>query len=153
MRAGALLTLLLFAHLAMAQTTRKNPPTNVEKLCGKLVHSEDVPIKNSQNVFNTRSRNLPHIEVRLYRAEDILRCCDGLLLAAKTTTGRWGAFHFKEKGLTRGLYWIVVHPEGREYKLLLQYDAKKRREQLCSQTFWELNDAGDFWEAETVTLE
>jgi hypothetical protein len=153
MRLVSIFVLLVSTGSAMAQTNQNDPPQALEKLCGKLVHSEDVRVKNTQNTFETRTRNLPRVSVNLYRANDGQGCCDKSLLVAKATTTHWGAFHFDTKKTAGGLYWIVVKPEGRENKLLVRYSPKGSSKQLCYQTFWTVNDAGKFWISETVTLD
>jgi hypothetical protein len=95
------------ASIARAQSQPHNAPV-LEKLCGKLLHSEQVPLKNTTNTFEDRTKNLSHGMVQLYRADDDRPCCNGLFLAAETKTGRWGSFQLKEKGLAPGLYWVVV---------------------------------------------
>jgi hypothetical protein len=153
MKAISILVLFISVGSAMAPSSQKNAPSVVDRLCGKLIHSEDVRVKNTQNTFETQSRILPRVSVLLYRADDGHACCDELLLAAKTTTGRWGSFHFSTKKTSAGLYWIVVEPEGHENKLLVRYDPKGNSGQLCYQTFWVVNDAGNFWKSETVTVD
>ena len=149
-----------FATIALLVTVAKGQdrvqgarPPVVERLCGKLLHSEQVPIKNAVNTFEDKTRNLAHVTVKLYRADDDRLCCNGLSLAAETKTGRWGSFRLREKGLVGGVYWIVVRPTSREYRLLIRYEPKKNSDELCSQSLFELNDAGNFWKAEIVVLD
>jgi hypothetical protein len=105
------------------------------------------------NTFEDKTRNLAHVTVQLYRADDDRLCCNSLFLAAETKTGRWGSFHLKEKGLVGGLYWIVVRPTSREYQLLIHYEPKKSSDELCSWSLFELNDAGKFWKAGIVVVD
>jgi hypothetical protein len=151
MRVLSIAAMALLANIAQAQSQPHNAPV-LEKLCGKLLHSEQVPVKNTTNTFEDKTKNLSHVMVQLYRADD-RPCCDGLFLAAEAKTGRWGSFHLKEKGLAPGLYWVVARPNSREYRMLVRYEPKSGSEQLCSQSLFELNDAGNFWRAEIVVLD
>jgi hypothetical protein len=153
MRAISILALFMSVGSAMAQTSQKNAPAVVKNLCGKLIHSEDERVRNTQNTFETRTRNLPRASMRLYRADDGHACCAEVLLVAKTTTCRWGTFHFNTKKTAAGLDWIAVKPDGRENKLFVRYDPKRNSDQLCYQTFWEVNDAENSCISETITVE
>jgi hypothetical protein len=152
MRVLSIAAMAFVASIAQAQSQSHAAPV-VEKLCGKLLHSEQVPVKNTTNTFKDKTKNLSHIMVQLYRADDGRPCCDRLFLAAETKTGRWGSFHLKEKGLAPGLYWVVARPNWREYRMLVRYEPKSGSKELCSQSLFELNDAGNFWRAEIVVLD
>jgi hypothetical protein len=136
-----------------AQTAQRDAPTTVERLCRKLEHVQEIPVKTAQNTFVTEARKLPRVAVSLYPAEEGRECCSGASPIASTATGRWGSFRFNEKKLTSGLYWIVVKPSGREYRLLIQYAQKKNSDRLCSDTFWQVTEDGNFWKTETVFVQ
>jgi len=153
MRGAFLLALVSLAVVVNAQDAGKTEPPKVAKLCGKLQHTEDVPVKNAKNTFEEKVRNLPQVTVRLYSAKQGSECCNGMPLAAQAVTGRWGGFRFGSKNLIGGLYWLAVQTNGREYKLLFQYDPKLKSDELCSETFWRLNDAGQFWMGRTITVD
>jgi hypothetical protein len=153
MKLAVLFTLLFSAICAHAQNSRKNDPPAVVKVCGKLQHFAEVPVKNTKNTVEDKIRNLPRVTMLLYSAKDGHECCVGMSPVAQTTTGHWGAFHFGPNKLTSGLYWLVAQTNGREYKLLVRYDPKMKSDQLCHETFWELDNVGNFWKTETVTVD
>ena len=148
-----ILAVPFLASNGTAQTARGNAPTTVERLCGKVEHVREIPVKAAQNTFLTEARKLPRVPVSLYPAEEGRECCFGTSPIASTTTGRWGSFRFDENKLTSGPYWIVVKPNGREYRLLIQYARKKNSDKLCSDTFWQVTDDGRFWKTETVFVQ
>jgi hypothetical protein len=151
LRVLSIAAMAFLASIARAQSQPHNAPV-LEKLCGKLLHSEQVPLKNTTNTFEDRTKNLSHVMVQLYRADD-RPCCNGLFLAAETKTGRWGSFQLKEKGLAPGLYWVVARPNSREYRMLVRYEPKSASKEVCTQSLFELNDAGNFWKAEIVEVD
>ena len=153
MKVGVIFVLAFTAVCLNAQDNRKYDPPAVAKVCGKLQHYALVPVEAAINTVEEKVMNLPGVSVRLYSARDNNECCAGMSPVAQTTTGQWGAFHFNAKNLTGGLYWLAVATNGREYKLLVRYDPKIKSDQLCHETFWEVDDAGNYWKAETVTLD
>jgi len=153
MRLVFLMVLVYSAVMVNAQDAGKKDPPKFARLCGKLQHSEQVPVKNAKNTFEDRVRDLPHVTVRLYSAQQDRECCDGMPLTAQTVTGHWGAFRFDTKNLMSGFYWLVIQTNGREYKMHVQYDPRLKSGDLCSETFWELNDAGRFWISESITVD
>jgi hypothetical protein len=144
---------LLFAVCLSAQTQKTIEPPSTEKLCGKLVHSERIPVKNQTNTYEEKTKNLGRVVLRLYAAVEGRSCCEGLFPKVEATTGKWGSFHFKEKCVGPGLYWLVAKVNNREYKLLVQYAPKANSTELCSGQSWELDDAGNFWKAELITVD
>jgi hypothetical protein len=48
--------------------------------------------------------------------------------------------------------WLVVHVEGREYRMLLDVDPK-RRQDLCSEIDYTIEDSGRFEIGTTVTVD
>jgi hypothetical protein len=153
MKRAALISLVLSAISAHSQSSLRSDPPTVAKVCGKLQHFEEIPVKNAKNTFEDKTKNLPGIAVSLFPAKDSSECCVGISPIAQATTGRWGAFRFSAKNLTSGLYWLVAKTNGQEYKLLVRYEPKSNPDQLCYQTFWELDDAGHFWITETITVD
>jgi hypothetical protein len=144
---------ILFAASALAQAPNGAPPPTLERLCGKLEHAQDLPVKNAPNTFKTKERDVRHAAVSLYAAGENGQCCEGATAIATTTTGHWGSFQLKSKQLPGGLYWLQVEPNGRKYRMLIRYAPKRFSDQLCTQTLWELNDSGDFWKVELITVD
>lgn len=153
MKVVALLASAFLVNFAQAQTPARNSPPPVEKFCGKLVHVEHVPDKDIPNAFEARTENLPHVPVRLYRADGNRRCCEGLPLIGEAITGRRGYFQLKEKGLEDGLYWIVARHNLREHQLLVQFEPKKNPAELCSAVSYELDDFGNMSQTVTIVIE
>ena len=153
MKLIAFMFALLFGSLCTAQTNDKKDPPTLERLCGKLVHSQLVPIKNQLNAFEDRTKNLPGISMRLYRSDGDRPCCEGLQLAAEAKTGHWGAFHLDKKALAPGLYWLIVECPSREYRVLIHYTPKKNSMELCGDRFFEVDDAGNLGISETIYVQ
>jgi hypothetical protein len=153
MKMVAFLASAFLMNFAQGPSPPRNTPPAVERLCGKLMHVQHVPDKVTQNAFEDKTKNLPHVSVQLYRDDGNRKCCDGLPLVAEGTTGRWGSFQLKEKGLTEGLYWVVARYNLRTYQLLLRFEPKKNSTELCSDVSFQLDDAGNFWEAVKIVVE
>jgi hypothetical protein len=145
------LSLIFAAVLAagfLGQGPAREAPPSLERLCGKLVHYEGAWVHGRD-----KTRNLPHVPVRLYPAVDREQCCEGLAAKATLSTGHWGDFEFKPKGISAGFYWLEVEPNGREYKILIEYAPKKHWGQMCTQTVWEVDDAGKLRHEQLMTID
>jgi hypothetical protein len=118
--------MLLFAFPVWAQAGNSDAPVDVERVCGKLVHYEQIPLAN--NAFKAKTKNLPHIAGRIYRANEGQKCCEGLPVVGETQTGRFGDFEFKNSAA--GLYWLVFQVNGRDYKFLIRYAKKSDRSKM-----------------------
>jgi hypothetical protein len=153
MRPIAFIFVLLFESLCTAQTNDKKDPPTLERLCGKLVHSQLVPVKNQLNAVGDKTKNLPGISMRLYRSEGDRPCCEGLQLVAETKTGHWGAFHLDRKVLAPGLYWVIVNCPESEFRVLIHYTPKKDSTELCGDRFFEVDDAGNLRISEMIYVE
>ena len=136
---------------ALAQSPYPPRQVTVERLCGKLKHVEEFQITATSS--GQKSWNLPHVIVNLYPAPENGECCERAIATAET--GLWGSFKLKTKQLQGGLYWLEVLPNGRKYRILVRYAPKRRSDQECYNTWWQVNDAGDFSEgiATTVTVD
>ena len=130
----------------------KELPT-VERLCGKLVHSEKVSVKGHDRDFTTKERNLAHAPVRLYSALGDGACCEGRTAASTTTTGHWGGFELKSKGLIAGPYWLEVESNGQKHTILILYSPKKNSDQLCTDTVWELDSEGNLSKQQFIIVD
>jgi hypothetical protein len=148
-----ILVVVLFAASTLAQAPNSAPPPSLERLCGKLEHVQNVPVKDAPNTIVSKARDLPRVAVRLYPAGENGQSCEGASAIATTATGHWGSFGFKSKQLPGGLYWLQVEPNERKYRMLIRYAPKRYSDQSCSETLWEVNDSGDFWRAQIITVD
>jgi len=145
MKALVLLGLMLLAKPTPArgqtqtQTKARNMPASLGRLCGRLMHVDEIPVKKTQKTFEERTKSLPHVRVRLNRASDDHQCCDGLTLAAEVVTKRGGSFEFRNA--VPGSYWVVVLADGTEYRLVINYvPSKKENEESCSDFLYEIKN-------------
>jgi hypothetical protein len=134
----------------MSGQVQSRQPYNVGRICGKLVHTEQVPVKNTNNTFEYKRQTLSRITVRVFRAKENEDCCDFQSMIGEAQTGRWGGFRFKK--LDFGLFWLVAHVEGRDYKILLQNDRKRETSDECSDTDYSIEDSGALSVGRTVTV-
>lgn len=153
MKVVALLASAFLANFAQVRGPTRITPPPVERLCGKLVHVEHVPDKDIPNAFEGKTRSLPRVPIRLYGADGDRSCCEGLPLVGEATTGRWGSFRLKEKGLAGGLYWIVARRDARQYQLLVRFGPRKNSTELCSDLSYEVDDLGNMTVAVTLVVE
>lgn len=106
----------------------------VEVLCGKLIRSEEIPIKGSPNSFNERSKPIKNGILRLYLRNEETSCCEGQQPIAETVSGREGGFQFKKAA--PHAYWIVAMVESKEYKLAITYAPESKSGANCSDVLY-----------------
>jgi len=145
--------LVLLSASAFAQAPNDAPPPTVQRLCGKLEYTHDIPVKGDSKSIVTKEQDVRHAAVSLYPAVENGQCCEGVAAASTTMTGHWGSFQLKSKQLPGGLYWLQVEWNSRKYQMIIQYEPKKYSDQLCSQTVWEVNDAGDLRKVIFITVD
>jgi len=144
---------ILIASSAFAQAPSSAQPPILERLCGKLEHAQDLPVKGEPTTIVTKYQNLRHAPVSLYPAVENGQWSDGATPIVTATTGHWGSFQLKTKQLPGGLYWLQVEPDGRKYRMLVRYAPKRFPDQLCTQTVWEVNDAGGFRKVALISVD
>ena len=88
----------------------------------------------------------------LFLAGENGQCCEGAAAIVTSVTGHWGGFELKTNQLPGGLYWLEVEPEGRKYSILVRYAPKRHSDQLCYQTYWDIDDKGNFSEGKFITV-
>ena len=142
MKSVSSLVVLPLALSAFAQTHKITSPPIVERLCGKLQRSELLPIKDELNAFTMKTHDLRHVVVNLYPAAEDSQCCEAASVIATTVTGHWGSFSLKTKRLPGELYWLEIQPDGRKSSVLVRYAPKKYSDQLCTETWWDVDGDG-----------
>ena len=153
MRVFAFALVFVSGSLCIFQTSPKKEPPVTERLCGKLVHTEEIPARNAPNTFETRNKNLARVTLRLYRPEGDQLCCDGLALVSETKSGHRREFHLDRKGIPPALYWIVARLPPQEYRMLVRYSPKKDSSELCNDRLFTTDDAGNFGISKTITVD
>ncbi len=123
---------ILIVSSAFAQAPSSAQPPILERLCGKLEHAQDLPVKGEPNTIVTKYQNLRHAPVSLYPAVENGQWSDGATPIVTATTGQWGSFQLKTKQLPGG---------------------KRFPDQLCTQTVWEVNDAGGFRKVALISVD
>ena len=103
MNLAAALVLASFAVGALAKAPSAPRSATVERFCGKLQHVEYPRITATS--YSVEARNLAHVVVNLYPAQESTECCEGAVPIATTLTGRSGSFNLKTKRFADGLYW------------------------------------------------
>jgi hypothetical protein len=136
-----------------AQTPKADTPPTLERLCGKLHRVQEFPDKKVPNTIDQKEWNLSHVPVRLYPADGNNACCTGKTPIAETKTSHWGGFELKSKGIPAGTYWLEVEPNGQRSELMVQYSPKKYSNQLCTETFWEVDDTGNLRNATFIIVD
>jgi hypothetical protein len=136
--------LVLLSASAFAQAPSSARPPTLERLCGMLQHVDALPIKTEVYEIRTEILNIPHAAVTLYAADAGSRCCDRATPVAMAVTGHLGSFRLKSKRLPGGMYWLQVEPNGRKYRILFQYAPNRHSDQLCTETYWTVDEKGGF---------
>ena len=106
-------------------------PVSVDRLCGKLVSSEDIQEQGKTNPAQHDIKPIPHARVRLFSPTASGDCCALMTPMAETLSGHDGIFQFKK--ITPGDYLIVATLGATEYKLLVRYEPVKNSEKNCSE--------------------
>jgi len=114
---------------------------------------QTIPVKDSPLNLVEKTTDISGAAISLYPTSGKTECCNALSAIARSTTGRWGGFHLNDKRLPGGFYWLVAEVAGQKYKLLIQYVSQRNSNQLCSDTYWQLNENGEFWKTETIFVE
>lgn len=127
---------LLFAYLMIglvhpAISSETMEPVSVDRLCGKLVSSEDIHEQGKPNPARHDIKPITHARVRLFSPTASGDCCTLMTPMAETLSGHDGIFQFKK--ITPGDYLLVASFDGTEYKLLVRYEPVKNSEKNCSE--------------------
>jgi hypothetical protein len=133
------LSVLMFSLVlngAASQTGDIRKWNTVEILCGKLIRSEEIPIKGAPNSFSDKSKPIKNSILRLYLRNEETECCEGQQPVAETVSGREGSFQFKKAA--PGAYWIVARVEGKDYKLAITYTPDNKSDTKCSDILYAL---------------
>jgi len=139
--------MLAWLFLAVAFAVPQRTPdidhaSLVDRLCGKLVHSEPLPIKGKYYRGSMQQSSLSNIELRLYvRGEEGI-CCQDLKPVAKVTSADGGEFEFKK--IASGDYWLAAQYNGHNYKMPIRYQADKIPSDRCENLMYEISDSGSF---------
>jgi hypothetical protein len=123
----------------------------VERPCGVLLHSHEVPIKHQPNEFNTKSVPIRRAVVRLYKREGKSQCCEGLAPVAEVVTGRLGSFRFRS--VEPAPYWVVAEVDGHEFKIAIEYNRVSNSDAKCSDFLYEIMDNGQFNLGRMITVD
>ena len=108
----------------------------VDLACGKLIRSEEIPLKGAANSSTEKTKPIKNGILRLYLRDEETACCEGQQPVAETVSGRDGNFHFKKT--VPGAYWIVARVEGKDYKLAITYAPDSKSDAKCSDIFYAL---------------
>ena len=118
------------------QTPKLQEWNRVEILCGRLLHSEEVPAKGAVSSFSAKTKPIKNTTVRLYHRTDDKLCCDELRAVAQANSTRDGRFEFKNA--VPGAYWIVARVEGMDYKIAITYAPDNKAGSKCSDVLYTL---------------
>jgi hypothetical protein len=150
-----MISILVFLLLLAASPQPQQPPSDksrpkVHRLCGKLVHSEYLPVGGDSHYSQGKTSPLRKATLELYRRQENSECCRDLSIVAQAKSGHWGDFKFRRA--IPGEYWLVAHVGTREYRMPIHYEPHRKDPTLCSSLLWEVNDSGEFTVGETITV-
>ena len=138
--------IVFFAALALVALPQQ--PRDVDRaqafdrLCGKLVRSEPMPLKGRFNATSVQQTSLSNTELLLYKRQQDAICCENMRPLAKTETADGGFFEFKK--ISEGPYWVVVHVDGRDYKMAVRYAPASAPATRCTDWIFEVEKSGTF---------
>jgi hypothetical protein len=140
---AALLFSAAWVLLTLPQQTRDIDRAPVfDRLCGRLVRTEPLALKGRFNTTSVQQTALSKTELQLYnRAQDAI-CCDNMHSIAKTLSAVGGLFEFKK--ISAGPYWVVVHLDGHDYKMAVQYRGPASPATRCADLNFEIERSGSF---------
>jgi hypothetical protein len=145
-----ILTTVLLWSGAPVSAQSEQRPVLIERMCGKLIRYSQVPIKGTTNNFDAKTKALSRVDLSLYRSDGNTKCCESLSLVARTKTGRWGSFKFKN--VVGDIYWLVARVDGQDHELLIRYQSKKNSDEGCSDNWFQIEDSGSFRFGKTITV-
>jgi hypothetical protein len=151
MKVLLILTMALFWCDTPVQAQTEQQPISVERMCGKLFRYRQVPVKGTTNTFDVKTEALTKVDLNLYRVNKSTKCCESLSVVAKTKTGRWGSFAFKN--VVDDIYWLVARVDGKDYKMLIRYQSKRDSDEKCSDNWFQIEDSGSFGFGRTITVD
>lgn len=134
------LTAMLLVALPQVPDVDRAP--TFDRLCGKLVRSEPMPLKGRFNTTSVQQTALSKTELQLYKREQDAICCENMHPIAKTVSAPGGLFEFKK--IPDGPYWVVVHLDGHDYKMPVQYKAISPSTMRCADFVFEVETSGAF---------
>lgn len=132
--------ILLFALPQQVPDVDRAP--TFERLCGKLVRSEPMPLKGRFNTTSVQQTALGKTELQLYKREQDAICCENMHAIGKTVSASGGLFEFKK--IADGPYWVVVHLDERDYKMPVRYKAISSSTMQCADFVFEVETSGSF---------
>jgi hypothetical protein len=139
----ALLFSAAFVLLVLPQQARDIDRAPVfDRLCGKLVRTEPLALKGRFNTTSVQQTALNKTELQLYNREQEAICCENMHSIAKTVSAVGGLFEFKK--IPAGPYWVVVHLDGRDYKMPVQYQRSAAPGTRCADLNFEIERSGSF---------
>ena len=130
------LWLLTAVTATSAESSRKF--VNFDRLCGEL--SFVTPVSGQ----GMNPEPLNNVTLALYPWEDGIACCRNSHPFFTTTTGREGAFEFKN--IDRGRYWLVVRHRKKAFQLAIAFVPESRTpaSPACWQQLFDIDAKGHF---------
>ncbi|MGB8541001.1 MAG: hypothetical protein WCD49_05110 [Candidatus Acidiferrales bacterium] len=135
------------------QTQQKIAVSKVGRLCGSLVHVDDIRSKKDPTqIVDEKTKPLTRVGLQLYLRQEDSACCEGLSPIAEVATRRRGHFSFEK--VDAGQYWLVARWKGHEYKLAIRYQPSKQPNgDECSHFEYRINDSGQFYGGHDVVVD
>jgi hypothetical protein len=139
-------TLLVFTAMLLFSWPPQAPdidraPT-LDRLCGKLVRSEPIALKGRFNTTSVQQTALSKTELQLYKRQQDAICCENMHPIAKTISAGAGLFEFNK--IAAGAYWVVVHLDGRDYKMPVLFESASTSNTRCADLNFEVERSGAF---------
>jgi len=136
------LTAMLLIALPQKTASDIDRAPTFDRLCGKLVRSEPLALKGRFNTTSVQQTALSKTELQLYKRQQDAICCENMRPIAKTLSAVGGLFEFKK--IAAGSYWVVVHLDGRDYKMPVRYEAAASSSTHCADSNFEVESSGSF---------
>jgi hypothetical protein len=148
-------SLLFLAAMTLVALPRQlgdvdHAPT-FDRLCGKLVRSEPMPLKGRFTTTSVQQTGLSKTELLLYKRKQDSICCEHMQPVSKTMSADGGFFEFKK--IATDSYWVVVRVDGRDYKMPVKYEASASPSTRCTDFVFEIQNSGTFELGKIISLE
>jgi hypothetical protein len=133
----------------MLHAQEKNP-WRVDRICGRAEYLKRIPERKRPNNYSDKRRSLSGVSLELYEAADNSPCCSEVKNVGSTTSGRGGQFEFNPD--RPGRYWLMAKWNGKDYKVAIDFEPKKKSTTVCSEQGIQIEDDGDasWWVTVTV---
>jgi hypothetical protein len=119
------------------QAAHTNPNLLVQRMCGLLTHTRQVPEK-TLGLVQEKTEPSRNLRLELYVQQADTPCCDRLAPARKTITDGDGKYRFIR--VRPGHYWLAFQFDRHQYAFPFRYEAVRHADPACVAFYLDLDE-------------